>query len=231
MKKRILTFIVIGIVAMSCNSNWDMPLKVRFIQLCPDSTIFNVALETSTTPGILYSGLQYPNSSKFIQKTLSLGDQEPITFHLEKNGSKNALLVWGHSVSFTGTIIISGTIDSLQSCIINPSDRTYLGDTTSFNFVNAVVNSGLYDLKLGNQMLFQNRPYFSTDRQLDSCYVLTQTKTTDTLFVYKSGTSQIVANLPFAPYASNRNCTITISGLEGSTDFKKLRVSLFPNNK
>jgi len=226
-----LTYLLLCFVGISCHSHWDMPLKVKFIHLCPDSTTFNFVLETSSTPGILYSGLQYPNSTNTIEKTLSLGNQEPITFHLEKNGNHNTLLKWGNDVSFKGTIIIGGTIDSLQSCIVHPLSNTYLGDTTVFNFVNAVTNSVLYDLKLGNKFLFRNKVFFTRDSHLDSSCIITKFNKTDTLQVYKSGTSQIVAYLPYESLKSNRNCTITISGIEGATDFKKLRVSLFSNNE
>jgi len=214
-------------MAASCVPYWDSQINVRFIQLCPDTTSFNIVLETSNNPGILYSGLKYPNNTKFIQRTVTLGGQELLTYHLEDISEHISLLQWKSN----GTIIIGGRIDSLLSIYISPPTNKYLGDTISFNFINAVRNSGNYDLFLGKKLLFKNKPYFLGSDYIDSSYLTTMLNSADTLFVYRSGTKEMVSYLPYTPYASKGNCTIAISGMEGGTDIKKLRLNFYPNNE
>lgn len=228
MEKGIFILLVICMVSVSCVSNFDYPINVKFIQLCPDSTSFNIVLVNSITPEILYSGLQYPNSSKLIQKTVNIVQEEQLRFHLEKVSDKTELLNWQR---VWGTIIVGGRIDSLQSITLNPNSNIHLGDTTSLYFINAVRNSDNYDLWFGKQLLFKNMTYFLSDTYYDTCHLTTKLNKSDTFFVYRAGTNQMISYLPYSPFSSKGNLIIAISGMEGATDLKKLRMNIYPVNE
>jgi len=239
MKNLLITCIISILVLCTClkPDNYDDTITTNVIQLSPDSTSLTV-YEGYLSQNIYYdypailSRLQYPNSSKAIPITydFSPGVAPPgLIVKKEFNDTTKLLTMNVTQNSGRETFILGGLIDNLQSVCINENlNNRPAGNNILVRFVHAVPNTTNYDVMLGKQLIFSNKAFFSNDSIVGSYLNLPSSK--DTFFVFKTGTNQLVSSMPCIPFTTASKFTLSISGIEGATNYQKIRMSVFIDN-